>query len=91
MNLRRWHRQLACSGLTGWKPVPLCSPRPGSWPQLTSNFSRCSLPMNRTHNSLEMNETIEKGSWAVSRSERNTELSMNPDRARSQIHSGHEP
>ena len=33
--------------------------------------------MNRTRNSLEMNETIERGSWAVSRSERNTELSMN--------------
>src|SRR5437763_16523753 len=35
------------------------------------------LRMNRTRNSLEMNETIERGSWAVSRSERNTELSMN--------------
>src|SRR5438093_11296491 len=34
---QKWHRHLACSGLTGWKPVPLCSRRPGSWPQLTSN------------------------------------------------------
>src|SRR5207244_7657453 len=47
MNLRKWHRHLACSGLTGWKPVPLCSRRPGSWPQLTSNFWRGSLSMNR--------------------------------------------
>src|SRR5437773_310097 len=31
MNLRKWNRHLACSGLTGWKPVPLCSRRPGSW------------------------------------------------------------
>src|SRR5437867_6599839 len=46
MNLRKWHRHLACSGLTGWKPVPLCSRRPDSWPQLTSDFWRCSLPMN---------------------------------------------
>src|SRR5438477_11068818 len=31
MNLRKWHRHLACSGLTGWKLVPFCSRRPGSW------------------------------------------------------------
>src|SRR5437867_81453 len=46
MNLRKWHRHLACSGLTGWKPVLLCSRRPGSWRQLTSNLWRCSLSMN---------------------------------------------
>src|SRR5438552_9082745 len=40
--------QASClSGLTGWKPVPLYSRRPGSWPQLTSYFGRCSLSMNR--------------------------------------------
>jgi len=27
MNFREWHRHLACSELTGWKPVPLCSRR----------------------------------------------------------------
>ena len=33
--------------------------------------------MNRTRKPLEMNKTSQSGSWAVSRSERNTELSMN--------------
>ena len=34
--------------------------------------------MNRTRKLLGMNGTSESGSWAVSRSERNTQLSMSP-------------
>jgi hypothetical protein len=37
----------------------------------------CKLPMNRARKLLEMNGTIEIGSWAVSRSVRNKGLSMN--------------
>src|SRR5438132_795772 len=50
----------------------------GSWPQLASKFWRCSLPMNRKVACLHCNDLCNSGSWAVSRSERNTELSMTP-------------